>query len=181
MAEDRRDLKCVGGEAQVFEISIVVRNLEESMEQFRTIFGWAPYAVKEDKPRNFNLRGQIVKQATMKYALYHAGPVRFELIEPVDGDSVYAEFLEKRGPGVQHIGIRVSDRDQELALLKEKGIRVLQSMELPFLDFKMAYLDTMGQIGVSLELVESPHTPAEPEFDAFVKERIASLSQERKR
>jgi len=174
---DNRDLKLVGGEAQVFEISIVVRNLEEGMDQFRSIFGWTPYAVKEDEMRNFNLRGKTVERSTMKYALYHAGPIRIELVEAGDGDSVYAEFLEKRGPGVQHIGIRVSDRDRELEHLQEKGVGVLQSMEVPFIDFKMAYLDTMNLIGVSLELVESPRQPAEPEFDEYVKAKIASLKK----
>ncbi len=177
MAESNRDLKLVGGEAQVFEISIVVRSLDESMEQFRSIFGWMPYAVRDDEARNFNLHGKTVERASMKYALYHAGPIRIEMIEAVAGDSVYAEFLEKRGPGVQHIGIRVSDRDRELAQLQEKGIGVLQSMDIPFLDFKMAYIDTMDLIGVSLELVESPHTPAEPEFDDFVKARLESLKR----
>ncbi len=177
MAEKNRDFKLVGGEAQVFEISIVVRNLTESMEQFRSIFGWEPYAVREDEARGFELHGKKVERARMKYALYHAGPVRIELTEALEGDSVYAEFLKQHGPGVQHIGIRVSDRDGELARLKEKGIGVLQSMEIPFLDFKMAYVDTMGLIGVSLELVESPHTPAEPEFDDFVKARLESLKQ----
>ncbi len=177
MAESNRDLKLVGGEAQVFEISIVVRSLDESMERFRSIFGWEPYAVRDDEARNFNLHGKTVERASMKYALYHAGPIRIEMIEAVAGDSVYAEFLEKRGPGVQHIGIRVSDRDRELAQLQEKGIGVLQSMDIPFLDFKMAYIDTMDLIGVSLELVESPHTPAEPEFDDFVKARLESLKR----
>lgn len=169
--------KCVGGEPQVFEISIVVKDLAKSMEQFQSIFGWKPYAVKEDESRNFQLHGKTVERATMKYALYHAGPVRIELIEAGEGDSVYAEFLKQHGPGVQHIGIRVADRDKELAQLKEKGIAVLQSMDLPFLDFKMAYLDTMDLIGVSLELVESPEQPAEPEFDEFVRARIAALKK----
>ncbi|MFO8100631.1 MAG: VOC family protein [Dehalococcoidia bacterium] len=177
MTDTGRELNLVGGEAQVFEISIVVRNLAESMEQFRSVFGWEPYAVREDEARDFELHGKKVKRARMKYALYHAGPVRIELTEALEGDSVYAEYLQQHGPGVQHIGIRVSNRDRELAKLQEKGIGVLQSMEIPFLDFKMAYVDTMDLIGVSLELVESPHTPAEPGFDDFVKARLESLKR----
>ena len=179
MCESARDLKFVGGEAQVFEVSIVVHNLEDGMETFRSIFGWEPYAIKEDVARNFNLHGKNVEKASMKYALYHAGPVRIELIEVGEGDSIYAEFLQQHGPGVQHIGVRVSDRDRELAKLEEKGIGVLQSMEIPFLDFKMAYLDTMDLIGVSFELVESPHTPAEREFDEFVKAKLENLKDKK--
>lgn len=173
MPTDRRDYKFVDGEAQVFEISITVENLEKGMEYFRRAFGWEPYCIHEDESRNFNLRGQTVEKAVMKYACYYAGPVRFELVEAVSGDSVYAEFLKKKGPGVQHIGIRVSDRDRELALLKERGVKVQQSMEAPFIPLKMAYMDTMDQIGVNIELVECPYVPATPEFDEYVKVKVA--------
>lgn len=175
MPTDKREWKFVGDEAQVFEISIVVRDLDKSMEYFRSVFGWTPYLVTESRPRNFKLHGKTVEEATTKFACYYAGPVRIELLEASGSESVYTEFLEKRGPGVQHIGIRVSDRDRELAQLQEKGVEVLQSMEVPFIPLKMAYLDTMDEIGVSLELVESPYIPATPEFEEYMKAKVASL------
>ena len=179
MPTDKRDYRFVDGEAQVFEISITVENLEKGMEYFRKSFGWEPYCIHEDESRNFNLRGKTVEKAVMKYACYWAGPVRFELVEAVSGDSVYAEFLKKKGPGVQHIGIRVSDRDRELALLKERGIGVQQSMEVPFIPLKMAYMDTMDQIGVNIELVECPYVPATPEFDEYVKTKVAAVKRKK--
>lgn len=179
MPTDKRDYRFVDGEAQVFEISITVESLEKGMEYFRRAFGWEPYCIHEDESRNFNLRGKTVEKAVMKYACYWAGPVRFELVEAVSGDSVYAEFLKKKGPGVQHIGIRVSDRDRELALLKERGIGVQQSMEVPFIPLKMAYMDTMDQIGVNIELVECPYVPATPEFDEYVKVKVSALKHKK--
>ncbi len=179
MPTDRRDYRFVEGEAQVFEISITVENLEKGMEYFRRAFGWEPYCVHEDESRNFKLRGKTVERAIMKYACYYAGPVRFELVEAVSGDSVYAEFLKKKGPGVQHIGIRVSDRDRELAQLQERGVGVQQSMEVPFIPLKMAYMDTMDEIGVNIELVECPYVPATPEFDEYVKVKVAALKQKK--
>lgn len=174
MPTNKRDYRFVGGEATVFEISITVPNLEKGMEYFRKAFGWEPYLVQENASRNFNLRGKTVEQAVSKIACYYAGPVRFELTEPVSGDSVYAEFLNKRGPGVQHIGIRVSDRDREVAQLKERGVGVQQSMEVPFIPLKMAYMDTMDDLGFNIELVECPYVPATPEFEEYVKVKIES-------
>lgn len=179
MPTDRRDYRFVDGEAQVFEISITVENLEKAMEYFRQAFGWEPYCIREDESRNFNLRGKTVEKAVMKYACYWAGPVRFELVEAVSGDSVYAEFLKKKGPGVQHIGIRVSDRDREVAMLKDRGVDVQQSMEVPFIPLKMAYMDTMDQIGVNIELVECPCVPATPEFDEYVKAKVAAIKRKK--
>ena len=46
----------------------------------------------------------------------------------------------------------------------KRGVRVLQSQDIPQIDFKMAYLDTEDIAGVSFELVQSPGIPAEEEF-----------------
>jgi len=174
MPTNKRDYRFVGGEAQVFEISITVPNLQKGMEYFRKAFGWEPYCVQENESRNVNVRGKNVERSVSKIACYYAGPVRFELVEAVSGDSVYSEFLKKKGPGVQHIGIRVSDRDRELAQLKERGIGVQQSMEVPFIPLKMSYMDTMEELGFNIELVECPYVPATPEFDEYVKVKIES-------
>ena len=160
MGQENQDFKFVDGEAQVFELSIVVRNLEESMERFRTLFGWTPYIVREDPMPTHYVRGEKRKGGKTRYACYHAGPIRIEILEGV-GDNVYTEFLEKRGVGVQHIGIRVSDHDSEVAELEKRGIGALQSMSVPQYNLKMSYLDTYDIAGVSFELVQSPGIPAE--------------------
>lgn len=163
MEEKGQELRFVDGEPQIFEISIVVRDLEKSMEQFRTLFGMTPYVIREDQSPAFYLHGKKVPTSRMKYACFHAGPIRIEVIEAVEGDSVYAEFLAKRGIGVQHVGVKVSDLDRELAELQKRGIGVLQSMEIPQV-IKVAYLDTEEVAGVSFELVECEGIPAEESF-----------------
>ena len=160
MGEQGQGGKFVNGEAQVFEVSIVVRNLEESMTQFRTLFGWEPYIVREDPMPTHYVHGEERKGGKTRYACYHAGPIRIEILEGV-GDNVYGEFLKQRGAGVQHIGIRVSDHDAEVADLQKRGIGVLQSMEVPQYGLKMSYMDTYDLAGVSFELVQSPGIPAE--------------------
>jgi len=163
MADESRPWKFVGGEAQVFEVSIVVKNLEETIEQWRKLFGWEPYIVQEQAVPTFELHGEKRKGAGMKIACYHAGPVRFELIEAAGGESVYSEFVEQRGVGVQHIGIRVSDHDAEVAELRKRGVGVLQHLDVPPVKLKVSYLDTYDVAGVSFELVQSPTIPLETE------------------
>ena len=33
----------------------------------------------------------------------HAGPVVFELLQPLEGPSIYKEWLEERGEGLHHV------------------------------------------------------------------------------
>jgi len=50
---------------------------------------------------------------------------RIELLEPTSGDSPVAKFLDKRGSGIHHICLRVTDIRAVMKDLKAKGIRVL--------------------------------------------------------
>ena len=53
------------------------------------------------------------------------GDSALELLEPTAPDSPIAKFVEKRGPGVHHITLRVDDIREALARLKARGIRLI--------------------------------------------------------
>lgn len=53
------------------------------------------------------------------------GEATLELLEPTAPDSPIAKFVEKRGPGVHHITLRVDDIREALARLKARGIRLI--------------------------------------------------------
>jgi hypothetical protein len=42
-------------------------------------------------------------------ALSYAGDMQLELIAPVQGESIYAEFIDRSGPGLHHICIEADD------------------------------------------------------------------------
>jgi methylmalonyl-CoA/ethylmalonyl-CoA epimerase len=50
---------------------------------------------------------------------------RIELLEPTSPDSTVAKFLAKRGPGIHHICLRVSQIRDVMKKLKAQGIRIL--------------------------------------------------------
>ncbi len=50
---------------------------------------------------------------------------RIELLEPTSGDSEVAKFLDKRGPGIHHICLRVGDIRRVMKRLKDKGLKIL--------------------------------------------------------
>ena len=53
------------------------------------------------------------------------GEASLELLEPTAPDSPIAKFIEKRGPGVHHITLRVDDLSEALARLKARGVRLI--------------------------------------------------------
>ena len=53
------------------------------------------------------------------------GETALELLEPTAADSPIAKFIEKRGPGVHHLTLRVDDIRGALGRLKERGVRLI--------------------------------------------------------
>jgi len=81
------------------------------------------------------------------------GSLTFELFEPVEGESLWKEFLDSKGEGVVTLAFIVDDLDKEKAKLVEKGIPVILSGVAPDGN-TLAYFDTRKVGGVVIELYE---------------------------
>ena len=102
---------------------------------------------------------------SMRVALSYLGPMRIELIEPLAGDTVYAEFVEKHGYGLHHIGVLVDDMETALHDAHDAGFTMTQdgSGFGPDGDGHYAYLDTEEKIGTTIELIQRPRGRKAPE------------------
>ena len=91
----------------------------------------------------------------MKVALTNVGHMQLELIEPLDDDNIYAEFLREYGEGLHHIACAVDDFDETISVLKGKDVGVLQEGEtLGGMGF--AYLDTQDAMSCITEIYKFP-------------------------
>ena len=91
--------------------------------------------------------------------------MRIELIQPLEGDTVYAEFVRKHGYGVHHIGVLTDDMAQSLDEAREAGLAMTQDGAGfgPYDDGHYADLDTEELIGTTIELIERPKRRQAPE------------------
>src|SRR6516164_1110189 len=53
------------------------------------------------------------------------GEPRLELLEATAPESPIAKYIEKRGPGLHHITLRVENIDAALAQLKSRGAKLI--------------------------------------------------------
>ena len=92
------------------------------------------------------------------------GQVMWELIEPLDEDGIYARFLAEKGEGIHHVAVATPDFDESVARAEQREDGVMLSCKHSGID--IAYLDTLGDLGVSIEIFSG--TPgAEREPDAI--------------
>ncbi len=142
------------GTNAIRQVAIIVKDIERTARRYADLFGMEMPQIRITDPEektHIRYRGQPT-QGRAKLAFFQMGPIALELIEPVDGPSVWQEFLDTHGEGVHHIAFHVEGMDEVLDLLESKGMPLVQRGE--FTGGRYAYVDTTSQLGVMLELLE---------------------------
>jgi len=67
---------------------------------------------------------EVVDQG-VRVAFLPVGEPRIELLEPLSDDSPIARYLDRRGPGLHHICLRVSNIRTAMAQLSDEGYQLL--------------------------------------------------------
>jgi len=137
---------------ETIQIAIVVRDLDAAMRTYVHDYGIGPWEIYEFGPENvkdMQEAGEPVARS-WRLAISHVGHVQWELIEPLDRESVYARFLAEKGEGVHHVGVAVPSFDETVASQAERGNGVLLGGE--YKGIRFAYLDTVGDLGVVTEI-----------------------------
>jgi len=130
----------------VDHVGVAVKNLDEAVSVYRDVLG-------------FRLEGvHVLAERNVRMAfLSCGGEARVELLEPLNGDSPVARFLESRGEGIQHVAVRVDDIEAVLEGLKQKGVMLIdEKPRIGAEGAKIAFVHPKSTKGVLLELVEKP-------------------------
>lgn len=84
------------------------------------------------------------------------GEPRLELLEATAADSPIARYIEKRGPGLHHITLRVDDIRGALAHLKARGVRLIDEQPREGAEGSLvAFIHPSAAQGVLIELKQS--------------------------
>jgi hypothetical protein len=132
------------------QVGIVVEDLDSAIEQFRLLLGvdnfdvvdWPkpgtdPESTYYGKPAQFKLR----------IAFSQLGNLQLEVIQPVEGKSIFADFLETHGPGLHHLRFSEKNFDQKVEQLKKAGIQMISSGRGVRSPSTWAYFDTTKFLG----------------------------------
>lgn len=84
------------------------------------------------------------------------GAASIELLEPTSSESVIAKYVEKRGPGIHHVTLRVDDIRGVLAHLADRGVRLVDQAPRPGAEGALvAFIHPSAAHGVLIELKQS--------------------------
>ena len=141
---------------EMMQIGIVVRDLDATINEYVDEYGIGPWERHEElTPENatdLRVNGQPAAPWRVAAASTMVGQVMWELIEPLDEESVFAHFLAEKGEGVHHIAVATPRFDETVTAEAERGRELVLSLE--FSGVKIAYLDTRHDLGVTIEVFD---------------------------
>jgi len=141
-----------------FQIAFVVGDLDRAVREFDVRLAAAPWRgwIFGPQGQGREYRGQPAEW-TLRLALNNRSP-QYELIEPLEGPSIHAEWLAERGEGFQHVAYVVESLERTTAEMEAAGhpavARIHSFGEAG--DGAAAYYDTADALGFLVEAVEPP-------------------------
>ena len=132
-------------QAVLDHIGIAVRDLDAALAFYRDALGLEIAGVEEVASQH--VRAQFVP----------VGGATLELLEATSPQSAIARSIEKRGPGLHHLTLRVDDVAAVLARLKARGVRLIDEAPRPGAAGSLvAFIHPSAAHGVLVELTERP-------------------------
>ena len=131
---------------EIDHLGIAVRSLDEGLMFYQQMLGM-PVAQRE-----------IVETEQVSVAMLPAGTQtaapRIELLEATNAESPIARFIDKRGPGLHHVALRVDDLPSVLSRLKTNGARILNEPRTGAGGHTYVFVHPAATGGVLLELIQ---------------------------
>ncbi|MBA3663402.1 MAG: methylmalonyl-CoA epimerase [Bacteroidetes bacterium] len=128
---------------KIEHIGIAVKNINESNELFKKLFGKEHYKV------------EVVESEGVSTSFFMLGETKIELLEATNEKSAIAKFIEKKGEGIHHIAYEVDNIDTEMERLKGEGFELINMQPKDGADNKrICFLHPKSTNGILVELCE---------------------------
>lgn len=124
-------------------IGIAVKSLDGAIPLYEKLLGVTCYAIEE------------VADQKVKTAFFRVGQTKIELLESTDPEGPIGKFIEKKGEGIHHIALAVSELNEKLAELGEMGVQLIDKTSRKGAEgLNIAFLHPKSTHGVLMELCE---------------------------
>jgi catechol 2,3-dioxygenase-like lactoylglutathione lyase family enzyme len=149
------------------QVAVVVEDLDEAVRRWSALLEigpWTGYRLEPPLLKDMYYNGSEV-EFSLRHALAWQGDAQFELVQPLDGPSIFADHLADHGEGLHHIGKYVADHPRAVSEAMSAGFVPLQSARGFGAegDGAFAYFRAPG-VATIIELISAPRVRIEPEF-----------------
>jgi len=142
------------------QIGILVKDANQVMKKMKDVLGWGEWRVGEFPPENHT--GELIREYRgkagkfkAKFCFLELGNIELELIEPISGENIWSDFIEKHGSCIHHIKFLVDDFDGIEEYFEKEGMNIIQKGSSVGINAGKvwAFLDTFDEFGFDLEIM----------------------------
>ena len=147
--------------SNLVQIGVVVRDLDKTVDSLATMLGVGPFRTiafpPDDRPDIQRSRKYRGREGGFKarIAFTSLGPLELEIIQPLEGESVWSEFLENHGEGLHHIRFNVEDMGPVITHMVGLGVSPSQEGGGLRPGTSFAYFDTESKVGFTIEVLKA--------------------------
>lgn len=128
---------------RIDHVGIAVSDLDAAVEHYRRTLGLEP------------VHRERVEDQGVDEVLFAVGDSFIQLLGALGPETPVGQYLERRGPGVHHIGFRVDRVADALRHLRAEGVRLIDEEPRPgSRGTTIAFVHPEGMGGVLIELVQ---------------------------
>jgi methylmalonyl-CoA/ethylmalonyl-CoA epimerase len=141
------------------QIGLIVEDLDKTLENLQNIFGIGPFRVVDFPPEGHEniMRKYHGKDAdfTAKFCFFNLGNIELEIIQPLSGESIWRDFINKNGPGLHHIKFSIPEHEavHQYFAENEIGISQMGASVGKNAGKTWVFYDTEDKIGFAIELM----------------------------
>ncbi|MFC1966100.1 methylmalonyl-CoA epimerase [Chloroflexota bacterium] len=127
---------------KINHIGIAVNSIDEALKLYTDVLGLEVKGI------------EVVAEQKVRTAIIPVGESKIELLESTDPEGAIAKYVERRGEGLHHLAFEVSNIDEALTAMVNKGITLIDEKPRKGIeDTSIAFLHPKGT-KVLIELVE---------------------------
>ena len=140
------------GNLKVDQLGFVYKDIEKQVKIFESLFNVPKFAILPETTEIVKYRGKDGEVNT-KIAISRQFNTQIELIQPISGESIHKEFLDKGREGLHHISFYVENIETYIKFFEKQGLEMVYYGSIGKQVY--AYFDTEEALGMFLEVQET--------------------------
>jgi hypothetical protein len=114
---------------EIKQVALCVKDVIQTAENYWNILGIGPWEIRDWGSHVLYDRFYYGKPSWARERIAHAyiGGLELELVQPVEGDSLYRDWIEEHGESLHHLKFLCDDIDEVSGLLTAQGFTSIQS------------------------------------------------------
>ncbi len=139
------------GALKIDQLGFLYNDIKKQAKLMKSMFNLPKFIFSGPKSHSYIYEGRE-SEVILDVGISRIGNTQIELIQLIDGECIYNQFLDQGKEGLHHIGLYVENVQQSIKDFEKIGIKPIQTGRV--LRHIFAYMDTTEFFGIIIELLE---------------------------